>query len=106
MSDNRRDFLKKSALLGLSGLAGAALGKTNIGGLENAAQLFSGSAAFTLPALPYAYDALEPFIDKQTMEIHHKKHHQAYIDKLNAAPSTDMDYQASDADKCRHVSAS
>jgi len=40
---------------------------------------------FTLPTLPYAYDALEPYIDAQTMEIHHSKHHQSYVDKLNAA---------------------
>jgi Fe-Mn family superoxide dismutase len=43
--------------------------------------------AFSLPKLPYGYDALEPVIDKMTMEIHHDKHHQAYIDKLNAAIS-------------------
>ena len=41
--------------------------------------------AFSVPDLPYAYDALEPHIDEQTMRIHHDKHHKAYVDNANAA---------------------
>lgn len=43
---------------------------------------------YTLPQLPYAYDALEPYIDARTMEIHHSKHHQTYVDKLNTVVET------------------
>jgi len=49
-------------------------------------------AKFELPALPYAHDALEPYVDKQTMEIHHGKHHAGYVSKLNAAvEGTDLE---------------
>jgi superoxide dismutase, Fe-Mn family len=48
--------------------------------------------AYEVPPLPYDYDALEPHIDEQTMRIHHDKHHQAYVDKANAAlAGTDWD---------------
>ena len=49
---------------------------------------------FKLPELPYAYDALEPYIDARTMEIHYTKHHQTYIDNLNAALKEHPELQA------------
>ncbi|HTA71107.1 MAG TPA: superoxide dismutase [Bryobacteraceae bacterium] len=49
--------------------------------------------AFTVPPLPYAFDALEPYIDKQTMEIHHDKHHGAYVTNLNKALESAPDLQ-------------
>ncbi|WP_420130161.1 superoxide dismutase [Longimicrobium sp.] len=51
---------------------------------------------FTLPELPYAYDALEPHIDARTMEIHHGKHHKTYVDNLNAALEKHPDFNAGD----------
>ena len=51
---------------------------------------------FTLPDLPYAFDALEPHIDAQTMQIHHDKHHKAYVDNLNAALEKHPEFDAGD----------
>ena len=51
-------------------------------------------AQYSLPALPYAHDALEPHIDARTMEIHHSKHHQAYINNLNAALEKHPEFNA------------
>jgi Fe-Mn family superoxide dismutase len=56
---------------------------------ENASQAAAAptvpTGPFTLPPLPYAYDAIEPWFDAETMHLHHDKHHQSYVDKLNAA---------------------
>lgn len=80
MSFNRRDFLQASAAAGLVSLTSTAIGS---------AQSNDGAAgALTehkLPELPYAYNALEPHIDEQTMRLHHGKHHAAYVAGLNAA---------------------
>ena len=57
---------------------------------------------FTLPALPYNYNALEPHIDAQTMEIHHTKHHQAYIDNLNKALAEYPDLQTKTVEELVH----
>ena len=51
---------------------------------------------FTLPDLPYPFDALEPTIDARTMEIHHDKHHKAYVDNLNAALEKHPEFDAGD----------
>jgi Fe-Mn family superoxide dismutase len=59
---------------------------------------------FELPALPYAYDALEPFIDKTTMEIHHDKHHGAYVTNLNKALKEVTDIPQSIDEIIRNIS--
>lgn len=60
--------------------------------------------AYTLPKLSYAYDALEPFIDARTMEIHHTKHHQAYINNLNAALEKHPEFNLSLEDMLKDLS--
>ena len=79
---NRRQAIKTTALASaaLSTLP-TVLGQTN----ATAPAAGATSGPFTLPPLPYATDALEPFIDARTMEIHHDKHHAAYVANLNKA---------------------
>jgi superoxide dismutase, Fe-Mn family len=80
---DRRSFLKNSFLLGLSTTTTALIGNEQLKAIE-ALGGFAGEK-FILPELPYNYNALTPFIDEQTMKLHHSKHHQAYVDKLNNA---------------------
>lgn len=106
MSD-RRDFIKKSVLLGLAGLAGSMPDSNKLSATEKMVSgLSASSPAFSLPDLPYAYDALEPYIDRQTMEIHHGRHHKAYVEKLNGADLSSLNLALSDADNCKIISNS
>ncbi|HTS68887.1 MAG TPA: superoxide dismutase [Terriglobia bacterium] len=78
---SRRGFFHRMAVGAV--IAGAV--RAEAPGVQNTP---APSGPFTLPPLPYAYDALEPFIDAKTMEIHHDKHHQAYVTNLNKAIAT------------------
>ena len=92
----RRQAIKTTALASaaLATLPGA-IAQPNPAAPAAAAATPSGP--FTLPPLPYAYDALEPHIDAQTMQIHHDKHHAAYISNLNKAVATGLPTTASPA---------
>ena len=72
---NRRNFLKAT------GAAAIAAGSFSV--CSTVAKAQAAAPTYTLPPLGYAFDALEPFIDASTMEIHHDKHHQAYVTNLN-----------------------
>jgi Fe-Mn family superoxide dismutase len=78
----------------LKTMTAAAIASTTLGRISSFAQVPTPvpsfapkppKGPFTLPPLPYAYDALEPHIDAETMHLHHDKHHQAYVNKLNEA---------------------
>ncbi|MCA1901388.1 MAG: superoxide dismutase [Candidatus Hydrogenedens sp.] len=76
MSTSRREFLlASSSIITASSIIGAPV----------FAQIGNGSREHKLPELPYAYDALEPYIDARTMELHHSKHHAGYVKGLNTA---------------------
>jgi len=84
--DSRRAFLKKTSILAIASIASPLLNRAYaISTVNNNLSIATTGAPFTLPGLPYQYNALEPFIDALTMEIHHSKHHQSYVDKLNKA---------------------
>lgn len=87
-NNSRRDFLKKGALLTLAGIAVSALPGAIVSASAMEEKKYGEKTLFTLPELGYSYDALEPHIDKMTMEIHHSKHHAAYIKNLNKALET------------------
>ncbi len=85
--NSRRDFLKKGALAAISvGVLKSLTGnELYAGNTSFTMEMPPVDGAFELPKLGYGYDALEPFIDAKTMEIHHSKHHQTYVTKLNEA---------------------
>jgi Fe-Mn family superoxide dismutase len=95
----RRQFMR--------GLAGAAIGTSMVAGslskllaadAPKAAAPAAPTGPFKLPPLPYAFDALEPHIDAKTMEIHHDRHHKAYVDNLNKAVAGHADLGAMSID--------
>ena len=89
VQSNRRVFLQTAA-------GAVAAGYVALNAPQTAMAADSG---FSLPKLDYGYDALEPFIDATTMTIHHSKHHQGYVDKLNAALAGHADLLAMNIDQ-------
>lgn len=81
----RRNFLLSLGLLSMAGTVNKVSAITEKFSINKNSRRKDKMAKFELPALPYSFNALEPYIDAQTMEIHHGKHHGGYVSKLNAA---------------------
>lgn len=92
IKNTRRNFLQKTALLTASTFVGSAIFNTVLAKNGSKTTEFDAQTAenglYSLPKLNYSYDALEPHFDKLTMEIHHTKHHNAYVGNLNKALET------------------
>jgi Fe-Mn family superoxide dismutase len=100
---NRRTFLTHTSIVGagLLGAGSAARGLLRAGTTSNSEpnlNLEDKPVAFSVPPLPYPFDALEPYIDAKTMEIHHDKHHGAYVTNCNKALEGHPDLQAKSID--------
>src|SRR5580704_6144707 len=100
---DRRKFLVHTGvvgagLLGASSGAAAALRSGTASNFASNLKLEEEPVAFTVPPLPYSFDALEPYIDAKTMEIHHDKHHAAYVTNLNKALEGHADLQSKSID--------
>src|SRR6266436_4441090 len=99
----RREFLTAGSIAGFSILEGDRVGTRLLAaiGLASFAPNITpedSPMAFTVPPLPYPFDALEPYIDAKTMEIHHDKHHGAYVNNLNKALEGHADLQSKSID--------
>ncbi len=110
-SPDRRGFLKNLALAGLGiGLAQVVSACANeteprpsaVGPVEKTLKNNPNKTtmAYTLPPLDYAFNAIEPYVDAQTMEIHHDKHHNAYVTNLNAALAKEPSFAAPECVNC------
>src|SRR5258706_10909879 len=100
---NRRNLLVAGSIAGavLLGAEKLAVSLLAADGLEKSNKNFTpedSPMAFTVPPLPYSFDALEPYIDAKTMEIHHDKHHGAYVTNVNKALEGHADLQAKSID--------
>ena len=107
MTHDRRDFLKKGISITVAGISASAISNSLFAGSSFANKKNerpSGQDLFSLPPLPYSYDALEPYIDKTTMEIHHSRHHYAYITNLNKALTGFVTDGLAPEDLCKNIS--